>query len=355
MQQDSVTFWTEIKNYEEQLTKSPDSFCFAKLSEIYLAVGLVDDALQTARQGVLRHPDYLAGQRSLALACRAKGLQAECLQALQRVTAALPEDASSQKLLARLHSENGDRVAAVEVYRVLSEFEPDDVECRMELAALEHVSSSSFELAESEWDDDEEIIEDLEIVEDDESDSDYQAAQAEAVAERLEPEAVVAVLPEAGYDPLSTVTVAELYVTQGYIQRALEIYRSILSDDPDNGQVRARIAALELQALVAVTTAEKGADSFEDDTDGDEDGENKKIKDDAGDVIEVPYATYRDETVPAGADVVDVAEPLVSEYSFLADSIVNAATMVPQQGSADVVVTELEMCLDNIRRIKACR
>lgn len=49
--QDSASFWTDIKNLEEQLAKSPDSFCFARLSDVYLKVGLVDDALHVARQG----------------------------------------------------------------------------------------------------------------------------------------------------------------------------------------------------------------------------------------------------------------------------------------------------------------
>ncbi|HIJ96162.1 MAG TPA: hypothetical protein HPP94_10610 [Desulfuromonadales bacterium] len=326
MQQDSVTFWTDIKNFEEQLSKSPDSFCFAKLSEIYLAVGLIDDALQTARQGVMIHPEYLAGQRSLALACRAKGINDECLQALQRVTAALPEDAPAQKLLARLYIENGNQAAAVTAYRILSEFEPDDVECRLELAALEGLAGTS-ESVDLEWDDDEEIIEDLEIIEDEEYEVDAVTDHSDTVPNHHEPE-VEALLPsEPDYDPLSTATVAELYVTQGYIQKALDIYRSILNDDPGNSQVRARIAALELQALVAAASAENAAESVDDEADDDSDEE-----------LEVA-----------------VTELPVPDYAIAIASTVNETAEVPQQGSSDVAVVELERCLDNIRRIKACR
>jgi len=53
---DSASFWTDIKNLEEQLAKNPDSLCFARLSEIYLKTGLIDDALHTARLGVTKHP-----------------------------------------------------------------------------------------------------------------------------------------------------------------------------------------------------------------------------------------------------------------------------------------------------------
>ena len=65
MKKKDSSSWSEIKSLDERLAREPDSFCFARLSEIYLKVGLVADALHTARQGVAKHPGYLAGQRAL--------------------------------------------------------------------------------------------------------------------------------------------------------------------------------------------------------------------------------------------------------------------------------------------------
>ena len=147
--QDSASFWTDIKDLEEQLAKSPDSFCFARLSDVYLKVGLVDDALHVARQGVMTHPRYLSGQRALSLACHAKGLNDEALAALQLVTEALPEDVPSQKLLGRLLSEAGSQEPACQAFRTALEFAPDDLECRIELEFLERsagVTESTLEL-----------------------------------------------------------------------------------------------------------------------------------------------------------------------------------------------------------------
>ncbi|MDD2898123.1 MAG: hypothetical protein PHI31_05355, partial [Desulfuromonadaceae bacterium] len=157
---DSASFWTDIKNLEEQLAKSPDSYCFARLSGVYLKVGLIDDALHCARQGVHKHPGYLSGQRALALACYAKGLNDEALTALQLVTKAMPEDISSQKLLGRLSADGGNRAAAFRAFRTALEFAPDDDECRIELESLER-SAGSFEVTLEADEDDEEIIEDL--------------------------------------------------------------------------------------------------------------------------------------------------------------------------------------------------
>lgn len=346
MQQDSSSFWTEIRDYEAQLAKKPDSFCFAKLSEIYRAVGLLDDALQTAQQGVDRHPAYLAGLRALALACYAKGLNGECQTALQQVTAAFPEDAQAQKLLGRLCAEQGNLSVARQAYRTALEFVPDDVECRMELEALER--SGSFELSEpAPESDDEEILENLEIVEDEDDFGDEDQDETGVYV----PESSVATIPVSvtvthTSDPLSTVTLAELYVTQGFTHKALEIFRSILSADPGNSLIRARIAALELQDLVAAPPPVE---------DGDSNTEQvcpPFLKDDrSADVAE--QTAFQEPSLPAVDGLTDLVVAAVP------DTVRTSAYMdgpqLPVTGRADNALSELELWLENIRRFKSCR
>jgi len=236
--QDSASFWTDIQKLEEQLSKAPGSFCFAGLSTVYLKVGLIDDALHMAREGVAKHPDYLAGQRALALACHAKGLNDEALASLQRIVVALPEDVQSQKLLGRLLVEAGKQESALQVYRTVLEFDPEDVECRLQLESLERLTraTESAFMSDEGDEDDEEIIEDLEIL--DEFDEEY--SETEHLSS------------ETRHDPLSTATLAELYVTQGYVKKALEIYRAIQDDNPVDRTINERIT--ELEALNAGVT-----------------------------------------------------------------------------------------------------
>ena len=94
-----------------------------------------------------------------------------------------------------------------------------------------------------------EIIEDLEILELDEADL-LEAEEAEA-----EPPAT----GEPGYDPLSTVTLAELYAQQGFTGKALTVYRSILAHDPDNAGIRSRIALLEAGLAVNAGSISAGS------------------------------------------------------------------------------------------------
>lgn len=271
MPDDSASFWAEIKGYEERLGHDPDSFLFARLAGLYLKLGLLDDALHIARQGVSRHPGYVAGQRALAMACHARGLADECRQALERVTTALPEDGEAQKMLARLLSAGGSYADAIRALRTALDFNPDDAECRVELEALERSSAAATDAAHppgaaepaadlldagfgayGEEDEAEEIIEELEILDVDEADL--------LVEEDAAPLAAVPDLPaEAPHDPLSTATLAELYVQQGFRDKALEIYGAILASDPANDGVRARIAELEGGMSPGVEPALAGA------------------------------------------------------------------------------------------------
>ncbi|GFE60859.1 lipopolysaccharide assembly protein LapB [Geobacter sp. AOG2] len=330
MQQDSGSFWTDIKAYEERLAANPDSFCFARLAEIYLKVGLTDDALHVARKGVIRHPGHIAGQRALAMACHAKGLTDECRSALEQVVTAIPEDMEALKLLGRLYAGSGDDRAAVEILNIVLDLNPDDDECRLELEALVRntqqiattglapeadIVMASRERRDSEfvaYDDEDEIIEDLDILELDEGDlieeisvgNEEEAERAEAVH----------------HDPLSTTTLAELYVQQGFVSKALAIYQTILADDPANSVALTRIAELSATEASRTKPWDDAALAVSDDFEQAEFGDSDEVR------VEPP---------PAASTVADSG--------------------LQSRGEAGNALATLEEWLENIRRIKACR
>lgn len=336
--QDSASFWTDIKTLEEQLDKSPDSFCFARLSDVYLKVGLIDDALHVARQGVMKHPCYLSGQRVLSLACHAKGLHDEALVALKLVTEALPEDVPSQKLLGRLYAETGNRDAACQAFRTALEFAPDDVECLIELESLERPSGAEHH-PEADGDEEEiiedlEILEELDILEEDrlESDSQFQKNIPEPTT-----------LAHPHHDPLSTGTLAELYVSQGFIHKALEIYRAILTENPADRITAARVVELEeLDAVPAVSDPDTD-DSYEEE------------------VFSEPAFSVPNESSFQKTTMMDFPEtdgvPGIDRQQTGPDVSWNdiSASPAPLSGGADTTLATLDGWLENIRRIKLCR
>jgi hypothetical protein len=44
--------------------------------------------------------------------------------------------------------------------------------------------------------------------------------------------------------PFSSSTLAELYLRQGLVQRAVEVYRQLLAEEPDNERARTRLAEI---------------------------------------------------------------------------------------------------------------
>lgn len=60
---------------------------------------------------------------------------------------------------------------------------------------------------------------------------------------------------DAGRNPLSTATLAEIYLAQGFHAQALTIYRELLRDEPDSAALRQRIADIEAHQAGAVPAA----------------------------------------------------------------------------------------------------
>jgi len=65
-------------------------------------------------------------------------------------------------------------------------------------------------------------------------------------------------VPDEGGDDLNTNTLAELYISQGFYDKAIEIYQGMLGDRPDNKALQKKLE--DLRAMAG--TAEKGAQGF---------------------------------------------------------------------------------------------
>jgi len=400
MKKKDASFWSDIKSLDERLTREPDSFCFARLSEIYLKVGLVADALHTARTGVAKHPGYLAGLRALAMACNASGLQDESRGILEQVTAAMPEDVEAQKTLASLYVAAGDATSAIRTYRTVLDFRPDDKGSAIELEALQQVDSlhsNVYETSipvETESVPVETEIEEDEIIELSECDVLEEPAEEVDVVSPPETEAEVT---SAHHDPLSTLTLAELYEQQGFLSKALEIYRTILADDPANSQLLAKIAQLEgFEPVSDEIPVEAGAEDFEEETDlaepvalaeetdlaeqsafaeetdldeltafeDETDLDEQTAFEDETDLDEqtafeaVPSTLESDllESFPEKTFDVFESEDSATETNEDVSTQLESMAFAPlARQSADNVVDTLDTWLENIRRIKACR
>lgn len=251
------SFLVDISKYEETLAKDPDSFCFAPLADLYRKNGLIDEAVAIAKKGCDRHPSYVGGFLALGRAYYEKGQMDESKVALEKVIAATPDNHLAQKLLSQVYLGAGDTAAAAQCLRIMISSNPNDNESLALLKSLEADDSTSAKGTDEPGEDsflfDTEVVDgtaleyelsldDVEIIED----------LVEEVADVVEVSAVTERPIEATEqkDPLKTATLAELYVSQGFLSSALSIYQELLVSDPGNNDYQKRVADIH-QALAA--------------------------------------------------------------------------------------------------------
>ena len=162
--------------------------------------------------------------------------------------------------------------------------------------------------------------------------------------EALEPVAAAAVdvsaPAPARHDTLSTLTLAELYEQQGFVAKALDIYRTVLAEDPDNAQLQAKISQLAGQVSAAEIQPEQ-----------------PEAPDAAADFEETAELAEEPPFIAAPVDITNAepepAAPAVFEGMSAPVEARDYSPLVHKQ--ADNVTGTLENWLENIRRIKACR
>ncbi|KAF0219017.1 MAG: hypothetical protein FD174_2406 [Geobacteraceae bacterium] len=283
MELDTTSFWADIKKYEDTLAKDPRSYCFAPLAEIYRKLGLLDDAIHVAKRGCEIHPEYVGGYMALGRAYFEKGMKKESRDALEKAVRVTPDNLLAHKLLSQVYMEAGETAAAENSLQTVLSLNPADPEAQMLLDSLKGASPLKFEpasastaepvvgaaaeaeeyIAES-LADDEFILEDLEIIEElaeeePEGNGDFVFSPVPAGETAFgAPEEVLVT----ARDPLKTATLAELYVSQGFIERAVGIYSELLEGAPDNAELRNRLA--ELKLTLDNEKAQKEAPAFSD-------------------------------------------------------------------------------------------
>jgi tetratricopeptide (TPR) repeat protein len=272
MERDVTSFWADINKYEEVLAKDPGSYSFVSLAEIYRKMGLLDEAIHVAKKGCEVHPDYVGGYMALGRAYFDKGMKEESKAALEKVVSFTHDNFLARRILSHIYMERGETAAAETALRFILSHNPADQESQELLESLK-VSPAPELSAQSEatagtatgefpvfdgqtfdvLPEAEEIIEDAELLEeltDEETSEEEDFIFTPPVDTLKEPEEDLFVEKS---DPLVTATMAELYVSQGFLKRALTIYRRLLETEPDNAEWINRL--YELKTAIDEDTA----------------------------------------------------------------------------------------------------
>ncbi len=308
MNRESGSFWADIKKYEDMLVSDPKSYCFTLLSELYRKLGLLDDAINVAKRGIETHPEYIGGYVAVGRAYFEKGMKEESINALEKVVQVTPENILAQKLLSQMYIDRGDLESAISTLNVIELLNPEDVESKLMLDALKKpaarddvpggFATDAPSVSEGKEDSGEEGFVFIgEIPE-----SELTEEQSEDADERREAGA----FEEKG--PLATATLAELYVSQGFLDQAINVYRELLENEPDNGELKERLK--QLNRIVSGCELEAAEPEAE-------------IPEENADISVIERTAYS----------------IKEEYEFVSGT-----------ASTDGIISSLECWLENIRR-----
>jgi len=218
MAKDPIT--SEITELKKKLEENPDSLVFAPLADAYRKQGNLEEAFKLCKKGLEKHPNNASARVVLGRVYQSQGKVQEAASELKKVLELDPENLMAHSLLGSIYMEKGDHQAAIEEYQKILTLNPDDEETQASLKqAIEKAAGES---------------------------------QPGPVSKKppLQVEK-----KSAAKDSTATLTVAELYLKQGHYDKAIEVFRELLADDPQNLMLRQKLAE-----VVERQQKESGAD-----------------------------------------------------------------------------------------------
>jgi hypothetical protein len=119
---------SRLEELERRVQRDPASISFAALAEEYRRLGLFQEAIDTCRAGLTRHPSYLSARVTLGRALLEIGNFDAAAIELEQVLRTAPENLAAIRALADIHRRRGEMPDAIEHYDVsLAEAEPPPV------------------------------------------------------------------------------------------------------------------------------------------------------------------------------------------------------------------------------------
>jgi tetratricopeptide (TPR) repeat protein len=287
----------EIRRFEEQYRRQPESLVFARLADAYRKAGEPGRALELLEEGIARHRDYLSAHIVRARTFRDLGRAGDAREAFESVLALDAQNLVAMRGLADLARLRGDPAEEQGWLRRLVQADPFNEEPAARLAELdaaaeardagtEHLESPPPAEPEAEGagtgrtpDESSDAAEESPVPAGGGSSDEAVAGSSDVVEPGLSesadgepPVADEARLPEPWWfeepEPgpeadaeeieedadLLTRTMAELYARQGLLDEAEEIYRELLRDRPDEAELRAGLdAVLGMRAARSAT------------------------------------------------------------------------------------------------------
>lgn len=206
----------KIAGYVEILSRDPHSTVFVPLAEAYRQMGLLDDALEVARKGTAALPKFSPGYTSLGRIHAQRQELSEAEATFRQALELDPQSVPTLKGLARVYGIRGQKEQARGLLERARQLRPDDTAVAKMLAALGPAPA-------------------------------VKPASSISSPAAPSPGEIAATEAEDVQAPIATATIAEIYVKQGMLSKAVQVYRGLLVANPGNATLETRYQELVRQ------------------------------------------------------------------------------------------------------------
>jgi predicted Zn-dependent protease len=213
-----------IQDQAQGENAAPDSSVFIQIAESMRLQGRHDEAIEICKGGLIRMPDSLLGRLLLGRCYLEKGMIGAAKEELERVARGIEECLSVYKLLSQVYLQEKDVEKALEVLRKSIYFESAEEGAAKRVTPLE---MGFFQPG---------------------ARPPFATPPPLQKASKQEPARVEGepVEEEKGSQrAIQTDTLAEIYIKQGHLDRALAIYQDILGRNPNNPAIREKYESLK--------------------------------------------------------------------------------------------------------------
>jgi len=261
----------KLKSLEKKFYQDPKKNYFFPLANAYREVDRLDDCIKIFRQGLSLFPYYWAARVALGRALFEKGDLDEALKELETASVHVPENFLLHELLASIYLKKGDLLKAAhhgelvlfvnshhaealrikeDVFKIRgrdSQKEPfHEQEQKSLLKEQKRESLPGKQEDETKFVDKKKDEEKESLINKEEDKKEFLSQEQEEKEGEGEEKKGRESFPLKQEEEIITATLAELYISQGLAERAIEIYQKLIKQQPEREEEwKKRIAAIQ--------------------------------------------------------------------------------------------------------------
>lgn len=127
----------EIEKLRMRVEKDPNSRLFLPLAEEYRKTGMLDEAISVILGGLERQPGYTSARVALGRIYLEKDMVGEARDEFEKVVSVIPDNLFSHKKLAEIYRGRGETLKAIDEYRKVIQLNPLDEDAKISLEEIE--------------------------------------------------------------------------------------------------------------------------------------------------------------------------------------------------------------------------